>query len=220
MDEKLMVYRVGFNGNDETEVHAMCEDEAVELAKMVASESGLEFELDYVEYCGYVGENQTEDAIMNNRYEATAIAIRQAEEALKVLKEFSEMQYEAKGETMTEQIVDYITNTLSDTDYMCCGCKYNHLALSNMKDYFVFYIYDNSVIGTGYPVFSITNNGEVKYINKLSEWMMLNLIKDWNGFKESLDFAIKTTLKEKTKNINRQLSYIGYVNEQLAQWRV
>lgn len=53
MDERLTVYRVGFNGNDETEVDAMCEDEAVELAKIVATESRLEFNLDYVESCGY-----------------------------------------------------------------------------------------------------------------------------------------------------------------------
>lgn len=157
---------------------------------------------------------------MNNRYETTAMAVRHAEEALKTLKEFSEMQYKAKGETMIEQIVDYIVNTLSNAEYMCCGCKHNHLALSNMKTYFIFYIYDNSVIGSGYPVFSITNDGKIKYVNKLSEWMMLNLIKDWNGFKEELDFAIKTTLRETTKSINRQLAHIGYMNEQLSKWEV
>ena len=59
-EEKLIVYRVGFNGNDETEVDAECEDEAVELAKTIATESGLEFNLDYVESCGYV-ENYVED---------------------------------------------------------------------------------------------------------------------------------------------------------------
>lgn len=53
MNERLIVYRVGFNGNDETEVDAICEDEAVELAKIVAKESGLSFELDYVESYGY-----------------------------------------------------------------------------------------------------------------------------------------------------------------------
>jgi hypothetical protein len=54
MDEQLIVYRIGFNGNDETEVDATREDEAVELAKMIATENGLEFELDYVQYCGYI----------------------------------------------------------------------------------------------------------------------------------------------------------------------
>lgn len=157
---------------------------------------------------------------MNNRYEETAVAIRYAEEALRTLKEFSEMQYEAKGETMSEQIIDYIVNTLSNANYMCCGCKHKHLALSNLKNSFVFYIYDNSVIGCGYPVFSITNNGEIKYINKLTEWMMLALINDWDGFKEELDFAIKTTLKSRTKHISNQLSHIGYMNEQLSKWRV
>lgn len=51
--ELPMVYHVGFNGNDETEVDAMCEEEAIELAKTVAMESGLPFNLDYVEYRGY-----------------------------------------------------------------------------------------------------------------------------------------------------------------------
>lgn len=53
MSEKLIVYHVGFNGNDVTEVDAASEYEAIELAKIVAKESGLEFKLDYVEPCGY-----------------------------------------------------------------------------------------------------------------------------------------------------------------------
>lgn len=51
--EKLTVYRVGFNGNDETEVNAKDEYEAIKLAKAIAKESGLEFNLDYIEPCGY-----------------------------------------------------------------------------------------------------------------------------------------------------------------------
>ena len=42
--EKLIVYRVGFNGNDETE--------ALELAREIAEESGLEFNPDYIVPCG------------------------------------------------------------------------------------------------------------------------------------------------------------------------
>lgn len=52
MNERLTVYRIGFNGNDETEVNAVNEKEALELAKMVAKESGVEFNLDYIESCG------------------------------------------------------------------------------------------------------------------------------------------------------------------------
>lgn len=47
--DKLNVYRVGFNGNDETEVDAVDEIEAIELAKTIAKESGANFSLDYVE---------------------------------------------------------------------------------------------------------------------------------------------------------------------------
>lgn len=53
---KLIVYRVGFNGNDETEVDAINENEAIELARMVASESGVDFELNYVEACEHTVE--------------------------------------------------------------------------------------------------------------------------------------------------------------------
>ena len=56
MDKGLIVYHVGFNGNDETEVDAASECEAVELAKTIANESGLDFKLDYIEPCGYVKE--------------------------------------------------------------------------------------------------------------------------------------------------------------------
>lgn len=52
-DENLIVYHVGFNGNDETEVDALNAEEAIELAKVVAKESEVEFELDYVYSCGY-----------------------------------------------------------------------------------------------------------------------------------------------------------------------
>lgn len=50
--EPLVTYRVYFNGDDETEVDARCEDEAVEIAKAIAEESGVEFELDEVECLG------------------------------------------------------------------------------------------------------------------------------------------------------------------------
>ena len=157
---------------------------------------------------------------MENKYEEVVASIRQAEQALEILKNFSESQYKVKGNTMSEQILDYIVNTLSNVDYMCCGCKYKHLALSNMKNLFIFYIYDNSAIGSGYPVFSIATNGEVKYVNNLSEWMMLTLVKEWDGFKKELDFSIKTTIEERTKSINKQLCHIGYMNEQLSKWHV
>lgn len=48
----LWVYRVYFNRDDCTEVDAECEDEAVELARMVAKESNLPFVLDEVECIG------------------------------------------------------------------------------------------------------------------------------------------------------------------------
>ena len=52
MKERLTVYRIGFNGNDETEVDAIDEKEALELAKEIAKENGLGFNLDYIEPCG------------------------------------------------------------------------------------------------------------------------------------------------------------------------
>ena len=89
-----------------------------------------------------------------------------------------------------------------------------------MKNYFIFYIYDGGAIESGYPVFSIGTNGDIKNINNLSEWMMLALVKYWDGFKNELDASIKRTMKSKTESINRQLAHIGYVNEQLSKWHV
>ena len=102
---------------------------------------------------------------------------------------------------------------------MFSGCKHYHLALGNMKNHFVFYIYDSSTI-CGFPAFVITPNGEVKNVCSLSEWMMLTLVKEWKGFKKELDFSIKTTMKMRTKSINHKLAHIGYVNEQLSKWHV
>lgn len=52
MNERLTVYRIGFNGNDETEVNAVDEKEALKLAMTVAREGGVGFNLDYIEPCG------------------------------------------------------------------------------------------------------------------------------------------------------------------------
>lgn len=56
---ELTVYRVGFNGNDETEVDAESADEALELAKIIAKESGLHFALDYIVACPDEGQSYT-----------------------------------------------------------------------------------------------------------------------------------------------------------------
>ena len=143
---------------------------------------------------------------MNNQYETTAAAIRQAEDALKVLNDFAESQYKAKGDTMLEQIMYYIKYNLSNADYMCGGCMYGHLALSKLRDCFSFYIYDNSAISSGVPVFFITTNGEMKNIRELKEWMILVLVKEWEDFKKELDFAIKDTMRMRTKSINDKLA--------------
>lgn len=155
---------------------------------------------------------------MDNRYEVTANAIRQAEDALETLKRFTDIQYKAKGETMLDQIADYIAVTLSDANYMFCGNKYYHLALSNRNDYFVFYIYDNNGCSSGYPIFCVTPSGDIRYYRKLEEWMMLTLVKEWDGFKKDLHSMIKFTMEERTKSINKKLVHIANVHEQLSKW--
>lgn len=157
---------------------------------------------------------------MNNKFELTAMAVKHAEEALATLKEFTDTQYKVKGATMLDQIIDYITHTLENVDYMCCGCKSYHLSLSNMRDYFTFYIYDGGAISSGYPAFTITKDGKVKHKIELAEWMMLRLVDEWAAFKKELDIAIRFTLNERTKSINNQLAHIGYVNEKLEKWEV
>ena len=157
---------------------------------------------------------------MNSKYEATANAIRQAEEALETLKEFTYTQYKAKGATMLDQIIDYISNTLSNANYMFCGNKIGHLALSNMNNRFTFYIYTDGGCCCGYPIFTVYTNGQIFVSRELEEWMMLILVKEWDGFKKDLDDMIKYTMEERTKKINAELSHIGYVNEQLSKWKV
>lgn len=51
----MFVYRIGFNGNDETEVDAMSVEEAIEIAKVIAMESGYEeFLIEYIDFYGEV----------------------------------------------------------------------------------------------------------------------------------------------------------------------
>jgi hypothetical protein len=157
---------------------------------------------------------------MNNKYEETANAIRQAEAALKTLKEFTGTQYKAKGETMLEQIIDYVSNTLSNANYIFCGNKIGHLALSNMSNRFVFYIYTDRGCCCGYPIFTVYTDGHVFVSRKLEEWMMLILVREWDDFKNDVGRMIKYTMEERTKKINAELSHIGYVNDQLSKWKV
>jgi hypothetical protein len=159
--------------------------------------------------------------IMNNQYTATANAIKQAEAALETLKDFTNEQYKAKGTTMLEQIIDYISNALLEANYMFCGNKCGKLALSNMCDRFTFYVYDgHCYCDAGYPIFSIKTNGEIKIHRELEESMMLTLVKEWDDFKKDLHYMIKFTMEERTKSINKQLAHIGYVAEQLENWHV
>lgn len=153
-----------------------------------------------------------------NQYEVTATAIRQAEDALKTLKDFSEIQYKVKGNTMMEQITNYVFTALSNAKYLCSSFKYRRLALSDAVEYFVFYIYDNT--SAGYPAFIVRKNGTVRKICDFNEWMMLNIVQDWDGFKKELDSAIKNAMADRIKNINSKLSSIGYVNEQLDKWHI
>lgn len=51
--DELLCWRVGINGNDEIEVEAHNEEEAVELAKEIATESGCEsIVIDYADCIG------------------------------------------------------------------------------------------------------------------------------------------------------------------------
>lgn len=150
---------------------------------------------------------------MNEQYKETVSALKKAEQALKTLKEFEKTQYKVKGETMLDQIVNYIADVLHDSNYTC-GCKYYDLALSKMRDRFIFYIYG------GHPVFSIGFDGTTVDHRQLDDEMMLTLIRYWDGFKKELHANIKTCLEERTKTINEELAHIAYVNEQLSKWHV
>lgn len=158
---------------------------------------------------------------MNNQYTATANAIKQAEAALETLKQFTGEQHKAKGTTMLEQIIDYISNALLESNYMFCGNKCGKLALSNFGYKFVFYIYDGRCYcDSGYPIFSIKTNGEIKIHRELDEDMMLTLVKEWDSFKKDLHCMIKFTMEERTKNINNELAHISYITEQFKNWHV
>lgn len=153
-------------------------------------------------------------------YEAAAIAIAQAEEALKSLSGFSQAQYKEKGRTMVEQVSGYIADVLSDAKYMCCGCIYRGLDLRKMNNRFVFYIRESGPLCMRTPVFSVSTNGDVNLTHELDEDMMLTLAREWDGFKKELHESIKITLRERTRAINAELAHIGYVNEQLEKWSV
>lgn len=121
---------------------------------------------------------------------------------------------------MVEQVSGYIADVLSDAKYMCGGCVYKNIALSNMGDRFAFYVYGSGPLSTGTPVFSVSPNGDVDHIFELNEDMMLTLVRDWDGFKKELGESIKITLRDHTRVINAKLAHIGYVNEQLEKWSV
>ena len=157
---------------------------------------------------------------MNGKYEAAAIAVKNAEQALETLKGFSETQYKAIGTTMREQIANYIANVLADAHYVCRGFVCGELALSKTNEGFAFGIRSNSMISGCYQIFSVCTNGDIRYARELKEHEMLHIVEDWDEFKKMLDFSIKTTLKYKTEAINKKIAHIAHVNEQLSKWKV
>lgn len=157
---------------------------------------------------------------MDSKYEAAAIAVKNAEQALESLKDFANAQYKAKGETMREQIANYIASVLADANYMLGGCLYNELSLSCDKDVFTFAIREGSIWQFDYPIFYININGDIKYKNELNEDHMLAIIAHWEQFKTELDRAIKRSLKNRTERINKEIARIADVNEWLAKWHV
>lgn len=157
---------------------------------------------------------------MNGKYEAAAIAVKNAEKALETLKDFAGMQYKAKGETMREQIADYIANTLADACYLKCGCLYGPLSLSCNRDFFAFGINYGTILQFTDVIFYIDFNGKIVYKDELSETNMLEIMENWEGFKQALDRSIKRSLKAKTEHINKEIAHIAYVNEQLSKWHV
>ena len=157
---------------------------------------------------------------MNGNYEAAAIAVKNAEEALKTLKEFSEIQYKAQGATMREQIANYIASVLADANYVCSGFVCGELALSKTNNGFAFGIRCNSMLTGMNQIFSVYTNGDIQYARELDECMMLEVVEYWEEFKKLLDFSIKTTLKNKTEAINQKIARIAHVNEQLSSWHV
>lgn len=158
---------------------------------------------------------------MNGKYEAAAIAVKNAEKALETLKDFADIQYKAKGETMREQIADYIANVLADAQYIRgCSCMYHNLSLSRSNDGYIFYVEESPYLSFRTPIFSINTSGQIQYLRELKEETMLIIAHYWDGFKDQLDFSIKVALEERTKSINKKIAHIAYVNEQLSKWKV
>lgn len=157
---------------------------------------------------------------MNNKYEEAIISIRHAERALDMLKEYTDSQHKTQGETMLEQIIEYVYEILDKANYMCVSFKTNHLSLSEGNNKFIFHVYGSGAISSGYPIFIISTSGDIIPIRELNEGMMLTVIKEWDEFKQKLDAAIQKAMEEKTKRINSELSHIGYVNEELSKWHI
>ena len=151
-------------------------------------------------------------------YEAAVVAVTNAEKALKTLREFSDIQYKAKGETMREQIANYIADVLSNVNHMRVSCQYYDLSLSRMNNKDIFYVQNSFNFGS--PIFTIDLNGKTRYLEELNEDQMLTVIRYWDGFKEQLNYTIKVNLKTRTESINKEIAHIAYMNEQLAKWSV
>ena len=157
---------------------------------------------------------------MNGKYEAASIAVKNAEKALETLKDFANVQYKAKGNTMREQIADYISHVLADANYMCCGFRCDKLVFSKTNEGFAFGTYSNSMFTCCDAIFTVYANGTIRYNRELDENTMLCVIEEWDEFKKLLDRAIRTTLKNKTEAINKKIAHITHVNEKLAKWHV
>lgn len=156
---------------------------------------------------------------MKNYYNETVQALKNAKNALDVLKEFHEEQISEQQKNMISQVLEYISQKLINSNFMCKSFSSRHLSLSKMNNSFIFYIHSIGT-NTGYPIFAINTTGGIRIFRDLDEWMILTLIEEWEDFKKVFSENIIEKMDEERKNINLELEHIGYINSQLKKWHI
>lgn len=156
---------------------------------------------------------------MKNYYKETIQSLENAKNALDALKEFHEEQINEQQKIMISQILEYISQKLISSNFMCKSFKTYRLSLFQMNDSFIFYIHKIAP-NTRYPIFIINTTGEIEILRVLEEWMILTLIDEWEYFKKVFSENIIEKMDEERKNINSKLEHIGYVNSKLKKWHI
>jgi hypothetical protein len=156
-----------------------------------------------------------------NSFEQTAMALEIAEKALKETNTLTKKHIAAKGNTMLEQVVNYIADTLADAHYMLGEARYGNIDLIGNGTNFYLRVGNYVQYNSPIKVCIFERDGSVNYMaDELPTEWIVSLARDWAGFKQTLDEKIEFHMEEHIKKNKAKLAKLEQERALIDNWHI